>query len=67
MCISIKITTNLTFAHILQKNFDLSNEFVISEYYLYLSKRSVFGFNDMVRYKREFVITGSVINGFNCI
>jgi hypothetical protein len=30
MCISIKITTKLTFAHILQKHFNLSNEFVIN-------------------------------------
>jgi hypothetical protein len=30
MCISIKITTKLTFAYILQKHFNLSNEFVIT-------------------------------------
>jgi hypothetical protein len=34
MCISIKIIMKLTFAHILSKHFNLSNEFVISEYYL---------------------------------
>jgi hypothetical protein len=34
MCISIKITTKLSFAHILQKYFNPSNEFVISVYYL---------------------------------
>jgi hypothetical protein len=34
MRISTKITIKLTFAHILQEHFNLSNEFVISEYYL---------------------------------
>jgi hypothetical protein len=57
MCISIKITIKLTFANILQKHFNLSNEFVISAYYLcfrFLRIRSLkagFRYN-RVSYKR---------------
>jgi hypothetical protein len=59
MCISIKITTKLTFAHILRKHFNISNEFVISEYYLcyqFLRIRSLkAGFSYMrVSYNRSF-------------
>ncbi len=52
MCISIKITTKLTFAHILLKHFNLSNEFVISEYYLCHRFLRISSLKAGFRYKR---------------
>jgi hypothetical protein len=52
MCINIKITTKLTFANILQKHFNLSNEFVISVYYLCYRFLRVRSLKAGLRYKR---------------
>jgi hypothetical protein len=52
MCISIRITTKLTFAHILQKHFIFSNEFVISVYYLYYRFLRIGSLKAGYRYKR---------------
>jgi hypothetical protein len=52
MCISIKITTKLNFAHILQKHFNLSNEFVISLYYLCYRFLRICSLKAGFRYKR---------------
>jgi hypothetical protein len=63
----MKITTKLTFANILQKHFNLSNELVISVYYLYYRFLRIGSLKAGFRYKRQFVITEFVMNGFNCI
>ncbi len=46
------MTTKLTFTHILQKHFNLSNEFVIYEYYLCYRFLRIRSLKAGFRYKR---------------